>query len=170
MGNRTGRHHNPVGVVPGIGWLIKASFLADLLSNPILTGYMTGVAILMIVSQLPKILGFDLNTDTIGELISSEWQTPNAHTILIATIVVVLSLISRRISNRSPVRCSGWPSRLSSDCSSPTSSGWARSASSFRGRVPGLRRRGRRRTDAARSEHRGCLVHRCDGDLARICR
>ncbi|HPE13360.1 MAG: SulP family inorganic anion transporter [Actinobacteria bacterium] len=91
-----------VGVILGIGWLIKASFLADLLSNPILTGYMTGVAILMIVSQLPKILGFDLNTDTIGELISSEWQTPNAHTILIATIVVVLSLISRRISNRIP--------------------------------------------------------------------
>ena len=102
-----------VGVILGIGWLIKASFLADLLSNPILTGYMTGVAILMIVSQLPKILGFDLNTDTIGELISSEWQTPNAHTILIATIVVVLSLISRRISIGSPVRCSGWPSRLS---------------------------------------------------------
>jgi MFS superfamily sulfate permease-like transporter len=94
-----------VGIILGIGWLIKASFLADLLSNPILTGYMTGVAILMVLSQLPKILGFDLDTDTIGGLIrsiQSDWQTPNWETVLIATIVVVLSLISRRVSRRIP--------------------------------------------------------------------
>jgi MFS superfamily sulfate permease-like transporter len=46
-----------VGIVLGTGWLVKASFLADLLSNPLLTGYLTGVAILMIISQLPKFSG-----------------------------------------------------------------------------------------------------------------
>ena len=91
-----------VGIILAIGWLIKAAFLADLLSNPILTGYMTGVAILMVISQLPKILGFDLDTDTIGGLIRSEWGTPNWQTVLIATIVVVISLVSQRLSRRVP--------------------------------------------------------------------
>ncbi len=91
-----------VGIILGVGWLIKASFLADLLSNPILTGYMTGVAILMVISQLPKILGIELDTDTVGGLISSQWSVPNPQTVTIATIVVVLSLLSRRLSNRLP--------------------------------------------------------------------
>lgn len=91
-----------VGVILGLGWLVKASFLADLLSNPILTGYMTGVAILMVVSQLPKIFGIELDTDTISGLIQSEWATPNPQTVLIATIVVVLSLLSRKLSPRIP--------------------------------------------------------------------
>lgn len=91
-----------VGVILGLGWLVRASFLADLLSNPILTGYMTGVAILMVVSQLPKILGIELDTDTISGLIQSEWATPNPQAVLIATIVVVLSLLSRKLSPRIP--------------------------------------------------------------------
>jgi MFS superfamily sulfate permease-like transporter len=91
-----------VGIILGIGWLLRASFLADLLSNPILTGYLTGVAVLMIISQLPKILGFDLDTDSVAGLISSQWHVPTWQTVLIATTVVVLSFASRRVSNRIP--------------------------------------------------------------------
>jgi len=91
-----------VGIILGIGWLLRASFLADLLSNPILTGYLTGVAFLMIVSQLPKVLGIDLDTDSVGELINSDWQVPDWQTILVATVVVVLSFAGRLISKRIP--------------------------------------------------------------------
>ena len=91
-----------VGIVLGIGWLIKASFLADLLSNPLLTGYLTGVAILMIISQLPKILGYDLDTGSIAGLVRSQWHVPNWQTVTIAATVVIVAFACRAISKRIP--------------------------------------------------------------------
>ena len=46
-----------VGVICVIGWLARLGYVADLLSKPVLTGYMAGIAVLMIVSQLGKITG-----------------------------------------------------------------------------------------------------------------
>ena len=91
-----------VGVILGVGWLARASFLADLLSYPILIGYLTGVAVLMIMSQLPKVLGFGLDSDTVGGLIRSQWQMPDPQTLAIATVVVVLSFAAGRVSKRIP--------------------------------------------------------------------
>nr|NLI49384.1 STAS domain-containing protein [Propionibacterium sp.] len=41
-----------VGVVCLIGWVARLGFLAQLLSKPVLVGYLTGIAVLMIGSQL----------------------------------------------------------------------------------------------------------------------
>ena len=38
-----------------LGWLGRLGFLAELLSRPVLVGYMSGVAVIMIVSQLGKL-------------------------------------------------------------------------------------------------------------------
>lgn len=91
-----------VGLILGVGWLIKASFLADLLSHPILVGYLTGVAVLMIMSQLSKVLGFDVNGDSLAGLFTTDWQIPNWETVSIATIVVIVSFVLRRVSKRIP--------------------------------------------------------------------
>ncbi|MBK6762800.1 MAG: SulP family inorganic anion transporter [Micrococcales bacterium] len=91
-----------VGIILGIGWLVKASFLADLLSYPILTGYLTGVAVLMIMSQLPKIVNYDLNSDSISGLWNSSWQTPDWQTVGVAAVVVILAFAINRLSPRIP--------------------------------------------------------------------
>jgi SulP family sulfate permease len=91
-----------VGVILGVGWLLRASFLADLLSYPILTGYLTGVAVLMIMSQLPKIVNYGLNSDSVQGLINSSWQVPDWQTVTLAAIVVVLSFTINRLSPRIP--------------------------------------------------------------------
>jgi sulfate permease, SulP family len=91
-----------VGLILGIGWLLKAAFLADLLSHPILVGYLTGIALLMIMSQLSKILGYDVDGDTIQGLLSTDWQMPNFQTLSIAFIVVAIALVSARIDKRIP--------------------------------------------------------------------
>ena len=44
-----------VGVICLICWLARLGFLANLLSHPVLIGYMAGIAVLMIVSQLGKV-------------------------------------------------------------------------------------------------------------------
>ena len=55
-----------VAVLALVGWLARLGFLADLLSKPVLIGYLAGVAVTMIVSQLPNITGITSdNSDTL---------------------------------------------------------------------------------------------------------
>ena len=53
-----------VGVICVIGFLLRLGFLADLLSRPILIGYMAGVAMIMIAGQLEKTTGVPVNGET----------------------------------------------------------------------------------------------------------
>jgi sulfate permease, SulP family len=52
-----------VGVVCLAAWRLRLGFLADLLSQPILLGYMAGVALTMIASQLGTLTGVALAAD-----------------------------------------------------------------------------------------------------------
>ncbi|GAA4259095.1 SulP family inorganic anion transporter [Dactylosporangium darangshiense] len=60
-----------VGVFCLIAALARLGFLADLLSKPILVGYLSGVAIIMIVSQLGKVTGIPVHGDTLAEQVMS---------------------------------------------------------------------------------------------------
>ncbi|MEI2718121.1 MAG: SulP family inorganic anion transporter [Candidatus Nanopelagicales bacterium] len=91
-----------VGLILLAAWLLRASFLADLLSKPILVGYLTGVAVLMIMSQLPKVLGFEVDTSSLVGLWETVWQTPQWQSVTIAMAVLGVSLILRVISRKIP--------------------------------------------------------------------
>ena len=53
-------------VLAGVG---KLGFIADLLSKPTMLGYMNGLALTILVGQLPKLFGFSIDADGfIGEL------------------------------------------------------------------------------------------------------
>jgi high affinity sulfate transporter 1 len=60
-----------VGVICLVGGLVRLGFLADLLSRPVLVGYMTGLAIIMIASQAGKIIGAPVTGDEFVPLIRS---------------------------------------------------------------------------------------------------
>lgn len=51
--------------------LLRIGFLADLLSRPVLVGYMTGVAVIMIGSQLGKVTGVPVAGDEFVDLVRS---------------------------------------------------------------------------------------------------
>lgn len=53
-----------VGLVCLVGYLLRLGFLADLLSRPVLVGYMAGVALIMISGQLEKLTGVPVDGDT----------------------------------------------------------------------------------------------------------
>lgn len=71
-----------VGFVCVVGYLARLGFLANLLSKPILIGYMAGVAIIMISGQLGKISGLSIRENTVfGEFIAffrgiNQWHWP----------------------------------------------------------------------------------------------
>ena len=85
-----------VGVVYGIGYLTRLGFLADLLSKPILIGYMAGVAIIMITGQLGKASGLSIEAHSVfGEIQAFLHQLPQAHwpTVLLSILVLLFLFI-----------------------------------------------------------------------------
>ena len=60
-----------VGALCVIGWLARLGFLADLLSKPVLVGYMAGIAVVMIVSQLTKITGVPVDGENLPAQVDS---------------------------------------------------------------------------------------------------
>ena len=54
-----------VGVVCVVAGALRLGFLGDLLSQPILVGYMAGVALIMIISQLGRLTGIESVADAI---------------------------------------------------------------------------------------------------------
>jgi high affinity sulfate transporter 1 len=52
-----------VGVIMTVAGLAKFGFVADLLSKPTQIGYMSGLAVTIVVGQLPKLFGFSLDTN-----------------------------------------------------------------------------------------------------------
>src|SRR4029079_2462088 len=56
-----------VGLIEvGLG-LGKLGFVADLLSSEVQVGYMNGLAITIIIGQLPKLFGFSTDAESFGE-------------------------------------------------------------------------------------------------------
>ena len=51
------------GVVCIVAGLFKLGFVTELLSKPIRYGYMNGIALTVLISQLPKLLGFSITSD-----------------------------------------------------------------------------------------------------------
>ena len=54
-----------VGLLAVAAWALRLGFVADLLSQPILVGYLAGVAVIMIVGQLGKVTGVPVSGDTL---------------------------------------------------------------------------------------------------------
>ncbi|HET6920908.1 MAG TPA: sulfate permease [Jiangellaceae bacterium] len=54
-----------VGGLCLLAWLARLGFLADLFSHPVLAGYMAGIAVFMIVSQLTKITGVPVDGESL---------------------------------------------------------------------------------------------------------
>jgi len=93
-----------VGLVCVLGWLLRLGFLAELLSKPVLVGYMAGIAVLMIVSQLDNIMGIQVEGSTLGELRYAITHLGDTHipTLTVALVTLVLLLVLRRVAPRWP--------------------------------------------------------------------
>ncbi len=78
----------------GVG---KLGFVADLLSSEVQVGYMNGLAITIIVGQLPKLSGFSTDADSFVEEVREfvtnfDQRDATALTVGLATLVVLLVL------------------------------------------------------------------------------
>jgi SulP family sulfate permease len=94
-----------VGAICLICWLARLGFLANLLSHPVLIGYMAGIAGLMIVSQLSKVSGIAVEGDSVlSELRSFVAHLGEVHlpTLLVAAGTFIVLVVLQRLLPRWP--------------------------------------------------------------------
>jgi SulP family sulfate permease len=95
-----------VGALCLLAWLLRLGFVADLLSKPVLVGYMAGVGVLMITGQLGKTTGVPVEGDTVvSQLASFVPGLDEVHgpTVLLSLSVLVLLFVGAHLFPRAPV-------------------------------------------------------------------
>ena len=92
-----------VGALLIVGGLVRLGFVTDLLSKPIRVGYLNAIAVIVIVSQLPKLLGFSVEAPSLwrgavatGEGIVGGSVDPMAAAFGIGSLVVIFALKALR--------------------------------------------------------------------------
>ncbi len=88
-----------VGIVMTVAGFAHLGFVADLLSKPTQIGYMNGLALTIVVGQLPKLFGFSVDADgLIGEAqaflagVADQLINPTAAVIGVASLLGILLL------------------------------------------------------------------------------
>ncbi len=95
-----------VGVVCVLARLARLAFLADLLSRPVLVGYLAGIAAIMIISQLEPLTGVSLEGDgAFEEVVSFATGLDQVHLPTLAVGLTVLALLGlgALVAPRAPV-------------------------------------------------------------------
>lgn len=95
-----------MGAILILGGILRLGFVTDLLSKPIRLGYLNGIALVVVVSQIPKLLGFSVDgvnlidemRETVSAIAGGEID-PSAAAIGIGgiAVIVVFKLFHSRI-------------------------------------------------------------------------
>ena len=94
------------GIILVLGGVARLGFIRRYLSRPLLTGYVIGSAIVMIVSQLDSLLGISLGAqdDTLAELRETIRRLPEADftTLAVGLGTMAVVVLVRRLDRRLP--------------------------------------------------------------------
>jgi sulfate permease, SulP family len=94
-----------VGVVLAVGGIFRLGWIADLLSIPVTVGFLAGISIHIIISQLPAIFGLPApDGSMLQRLATLVEQLPHAnlYSLVIGLGVFALIMISERVDARIP--------------------------------------------------------------------
>jgi high affinity sulfate transporter 1 len=82
-----------VGAILVLGAVAKLGFIADLISKPTMIGYMNGLALTILVGQLPKLFGFSVEADNfIGEVTGFIEGLANGEAVAAAAVVGIAGI------------------------------------------------------------------------------
>jgi high affinity sulfate transporter 1 len=94
-----------VGVLVALVWLLRLGWISELLSAPIIAGFLAGVGVVIIVHQLPDLLGLQTTGgSTLARLrdIADHLGDANGWTIAIGLGVLATVVVLQRIDRRIP--------------------------------------------------------------------
>ena len=94
-----------VGIVLVAGGIFRLGWIADLLSIPVTTGFLAGISVHILVSQLPTVLGLPSPGGTMLHRVASlagHLNEANSFTLFIALGVLAVIALTERINARIP--------------------------------------------------------------------
>ena len=94
-----------VGVVFLVARVARIGWIADYFSQAVLVGYITGVAVVLILGQLGKLVGISSDEDgAIGETIDilRHLGDANGVTVVVGAVSIALLVVAGRVNNRIP--------------------------------------------------------------------
>ena len=94
-----------VGLLCTAAGVLKLGFVADLLSRPIRVGYLAGLAVTIVVGQLPKLFGFSVDADGLIAEVAAFWGSlgqTNVYALALGVIDLGLILGLKRMHSRIP--------------------------------------------------------------------
>lgn len=94
-----------VGAILVAGWLLRLGFVANFISEPVLIGFKAGIGVVIVLDQIPKILGIHIAKGSfIQNLLATVRDIPrtNLPTLILGVVVIVLLIGIERLSPRAP--------------------------------------------------------------------
>jgi SulP family sulfate permease len=83
-----------VGVVLGLASALRLGFVANFISEPVLTGFKSGIGLVIVVDQVPKLLGIHVDkTGFFRDLLAIVQHLPQASLVTVLLSVAILALI-----------------------------------------------------------------------------
>jgi high affinity sulfate transporter 1 len=94
-----------VGGITVAAGIARLGFVADLLSNPVRTGYLAGLAVVIFIGQLPKLFGFSTDASgLVGEFVAwienLDQTNPWALGIGVVSLIIILGL--KQVAPKTP--------------------------------------------------------------------
>lgn len=94
-----------VGAILIVAAVLRAGWIADLLSMPVTTGFLAGVAAHIVVGQLPAVLGVAGASGTLTtrlHAVLAEASTVNPYSLAIGLVAIGATLLTERLAPRVP--------------------------------------------------------------------
>ena len=94
-----------IGAIVAAGGIFRLGWIADLLSTPVMTGFLAGIAIHIAVSQLPTLLGLPGGGDRVIERLSAvlgQIAATNFYSLALGAGVFAVILACEKIDSRIP--------------------------------------------------------------------
>jgi sulfate permease, SulP family len=94
-----------VGVFVSLAGIFRMGWIANLLSVPVVAGFLLGIAVHIALSQLPAFLGIPSGGDDLlseASTLASNGSQANIYAVSLGAGVLLVSLISERVSARIP--------------------------------------------------------------------
>ena len=88
-----------------VAWALRLGWLADYFSRPVLIGYIHGVAVILVIGQLGKLLGISIDaTEPLRQLWEAlgELDTGSAATVAVAAVALATLFVLRAFMPRLP--------------------------------------------------------------------
>ena len=95
------------GLIEVLVGLVRLGTITDLLSMPVRVGYLNGIALLVLVSQLPKLFGFSTDGDGfISDIVEFVKGVADGETVVASLLLgvgaIAVMLVGRRLAPRIP--------------------------------------------------------------------